>query len=231
MLDHDAAVNGNALVLADPAWTARPSSPDPLLAALKPQADLAAIRLTIDGAQLEVAFRVDADEHRRRREAGSGAATSTGLLHALWSLPRGVAVTAGELPDVKVQRLRATKFADECGDGFLRQYEPAGIVVAIAVAGSRPKQTIDRATRHAPVFQRVAVLRARPKRSFASVCSYAATAGVGLVIDYGDGVDTLVVPPPAVRGVPGVLRWWLAELAYREWLQESTQPVSCGFGS
>jgi hypothetical protein len=188
---------------------------------------LEAARVRVDGLELVVVFQLSYDEHARRLSRGVGAVVSTGLLHGLWLLPSGLPVRREEVPEVKARRLEvAVGLVDVVGGSFVRTYEPVGKVVGIAACGADPRRVLRQATRQSPVFGRAAVLQRRPSRGVAQLVSSCVAAGVGLAVDDRSGLEVMVPVPAPVVGVPGVLRWWLAELAYEAWLQERVQLVS-----
>lgn len=199
----------------------------PLSAALSHTCGFVETTIRIDGGGLLVAFVLDNVEHERRRDVGVAAATSTGLLHALWLLPALVPVPASALPPVKVKRLRASEgWVHESPSGFERDFNPAGQVIAVGLIGRDGRRLLDRTVAQPPVFERVAFLRSSAPRSLPHLTERAVAAGVGLWLLDGDTGREVVAPLPALRGVPGVFRWWVAELAYSSWLQDRTQPVS-----
>lgn len=187
---------------------------------------LPVVPVRLDGRVVIAAFAPDADEHERRSAAGAGAVTSCALLYGLWLLPAGVPVPAEAIPEVKRHRLRAAEhFAHEDGRSFERLYSPAGTVKAIGIAGPDTERSVEQAIRFTPIVQRVVVTDPAAQPSSAAL-DRAERWGVGVVTAREDGCDLLLRPAPAVIGVPAVYRWWLAELAYESWIQESAQPVS-----
>lgn len=184
---------------------------------LRDGCDCAVIELHIDGLRFGVEFRVDWGEHRRRQRLGLGAATNTGLLHALWELPAGLAIPADCLDERNRTTLR------ELGDGyvegtatFTRTFTPAGSISAVVVVADRMSGALSRVGRLPPIFWRIAAARRQPAnvREAAMLC---ARIGVGGVVVTPDGATEVAAPKSPVRGVPAVYRWWLSELAYRNW--------------
>jgi hypothetical protein len=135
-------------------------------------------------------------------------------------------VPAAAIPERKRQHLRtAGHFAREDGGYVERLYSPAGAVRAIAIAGADIERSVGQAIRFTPIVQRVVVADVTAQLSSATL-GLAERWGVGVVRATEDGCDVLRHPAPAVVGVPAVYRWWLAELAYEGWRQQSAQPVS-----
>ena len=196
-----------------------------LTCALGAAVDLKVLLVTIDGMRLAIAFEPDFAEHNRRHALGVGAVTATSVLHGLWLLPNGVPVPAAALPDHKRDRLsRFPALVTSIDDHFRRTYEPPGVVRALAGGGRSARRAVDRVARFSPIFYRYAVVKG--DHSLPAVITYAAKKGVGVLqTDRGEG-RLVSSAPGAVRGVPAVYRWWVAELAYEAWLYESTQPVS-----
>jgi hypothetical protein len=182
--------------------------------------------MRLDGRPLIAAFEVDPAEHTRRLTLGAGAVASRSVLHGLWLLPAGIPVQADEIPAVKRRRLRdSSHFAAETELGFERLYSPAGIVRAVAFAGSDPTRCVEQAIRFTPIVQRVVVTDPDMPASN-EARRLALEFGVG-IIEAGKRENVMVEQPAdAVVGVPAVYRWWIAELAYEAWLQLSAQPVS-----
>lgn len=194
--------------------------------ALEDLTGLPAVAIRLEGKELAAAFDPDVGEHVRRSRVSAGAVTSRALLHGLWLLPAGVPVPTAAIPERKRQHLRtAGHFAQEDGGCLERLYSPAGAVRAIAIAGADIERSVERAIRFTPIVQRVVVTDIATRPSSGTL-ALAEDWGVGVVRARADGCDVLLHPAPAVVGVPAVYRWWLAELAYEGWLQQSAQPVS-----
>lgn len=194
--------------------------------ALEELTGLPAVVARLEGKEMVAAFDPDVGEHERRSTAGTGAVTSRALLHGLWLLPSGIPVPTAAIPEQKLQHLRsAGHLAQEDGECLERLYSPAGAVRAIAIAGADIERSVAQAIRFTPIVQRVVVADVTTQPSSATL-GLADRWGVGVVRAREDGCDVLRHPAPAVVGVPAVYRWWLAELAYEGWLQQSAQPVS-----
>lgn len=199
----------------------------PLLQALGGDAHGDEVTIRIDGRLLRVIFEPDRLEHAARTDRGVGAVTSTGLLHALWLLPAQVPVAPSAVPDVKLDRLRAApQLVREDQDGLHRLYSPAGRVTAIGVMGCRPWQVIEATALQSPAFRRMALVERTRSRISPALARNAIAAGIGLALVDSVSTETLVPSPRALLGVPGVFRWWIAELAYRAWSQDRSQLVS-----
>ncbi|MEO7572115.1 MAG: hypothetical protein ABIX10_06735 [Acidimicrobiales bacterium] len=194
--------------------------------AVRALTSLPVVDLTVDGVAMLAAFQPDDHEHRRRTALDVGAVTSTGLLHGLWLLPSGLPVPIDEVPDHKRRHLDAApNLVDVTDAGYQRRYSPPGVVRAVAFGGSRIGRTLQRAARFTPIVQRF-VYSEGPMRPSAARVSEAVDAGVGLLECVASNARLLLEPSPAEVGVPAVYRWWIAELAYENWIYESAQPVS-----
>lgn len=199
---------------------------DDALQAIETLTMLPTVLVRIEGRELIAAFDPDVGEHERRSAVGAGPVTSRALLYGLWLLPAGVRVPNEAIPEVKLQRLRAARhFAYDDGRSFERLYSPAGAVRAIAIAGSNSERNVEHAIRFTPIVQRVVVADSASEPSSATL-DLAERWGIGVVTARRCDCEVLVQPAPAVVGVPAVYRWWLAELAYESWIQQSAQPVS-----
>jgi hypothetical protein len=202
----------------DPA-VARLAAARAALAALgnRDSCECSVVELRIDGSRFAVRFDLDRHEHRRRQQVGAGAATHTGLLHALWELPAHVPVPATCLDDLDLSTLR------ELGAGYVegtemltRTFAPAATVTAVVVVAKGMNEALARASRLPPIFWRLAASSRRPAR-FDMAIAAGHASGVGGVVVGGDGTEVVVAPRSPIRGVPAVYRWWLGELAYRNW--------------
>lgn len=180
------------------------------------------VRFSIDGLRMIGALALCPHEHERRQRAGIGAVTSTALLHGLWLLPRGGSTPPDLLPDVKVQRLRAaSNVAIETDEGFIRTYEPPGVLRSVVFCDSSVGRSVDRAARFTPIVQRFALLDEEHLVVPPSVEWVAREWGVGIIgLRQGSGPRILVPASLAEIGVPSVYRWWVAELAYKSYLRE-----------
>lgn len=185
-----------------------------LRACLGEQCRCSVVELCIDGARFAVTFDVDQQEHRRRSEAGLGAATDTGLLHALWELPEGIPTPAVALTDRDLSTLRHLGAGYVQGSATLtRLYVPAGVIGAVVVVAGTLGEAVASAARLPAIYRRLAVCHRRPID--AGSIEYGRRVGVGAVLVSGSAAEVVVAPREPVLGVPAVVRWWLAELAYR----------------
>ncbi len=180
------------------------------------------VRFSIDGLRMIGAFALCPQEHERRQRVGIGAVTSTAMLHGLWLLPRGGSTPPDLLPDIKVRRLRAApQVAIETDAGFIRAYEPPGVLRAVVFCSSSVQRSVDRAARFTPIMQRFALIDEEHQAVPTSVEWVAREWGVGIIGLRQESSPRVLVPAsPAEIGVPGVYRWWVAELAYERYLQQ-----------
>lgn len=175
------------------------------------------VELCIDGSNLVALFEVDAAEHDRRTAVGVGAATSTGLLHALWELPEGV-----QIPRSRLSR-RDLSTIETLGHGFVkgaddltRVYVPAGHISALVVVKRDLSTAIKRTSLLPGIYWRVAAAT-RSGPPFDEAHATSVRTGVGATVVSGGEVTVVAEPHAPVIGLPAVVRWWLAELAYRNW--------------
>jgi hypothetical protein len=196
------------------------------LAAMHDLTSLPVVTISLDSRRLGAAFDPDLQEHDRRSALGVAAVTSRPLLHGLWLLPTGIPVPATAIPAKKLSRLRdAQHLVIESRAGLERTYSPPGAVRAVYFTGSKALRSIERAARFTPIVERVVITRPGVHAS-QGARSLAREFGIGLIEALDDGSNVILSPRPAVLGVPAVYRWWIAELAYASWLQQSAQPVS-----
>lgn len=175
----------------------------------------------LDGRPVLMAFELDSTEHARRHDGGSiGPVPSRGLLHALWTLPEGLA-----WPISGLDRLDADTLKQE-GDGFVamngasvtRLYRPAGRVHAIGLAGRRLVDAVAAASQLPPIFRRYAIA-AKGTGTDRDAVAAARAIGVGAAVSSPGALRVFARAEPPLVGVPGIYRWWLAEVAYRSLLQ------------
>ncbi len=194
--------------------------------ALGEVSSLPVVDLTVDGLSLLAAFERCEAEHARRHALRQGAVTTTALLHGLWLLPHGLAISVSGIPDHKLDRLRAaTHLVTLHDERLVRDYVPAGVVRAVAFAGASVDIALRRAARFTPIVQRFAVV-SESVRVNQSAIEAAGSCGVGVLKVGKNSTQVLVEAATALKGVPAVYRWWIAELAYERWLYDNTQPVS-----
>jgi len=178
--------------------------------------------LSIESRRLFASLALSRVEHHRRQEIGAGAVTSTGLLHALWELPAGVPIPWNVLSgrDADTLRFHGSRWVQDDGACVVRRYEPAGKLRVVAIHDERLGRALERVARVPPVYERVAVWTRSGRRRGAPEAhlAMAAMLGIGIVAVEDDKPSVLVHPAPAQPGMPSVYRWWMAELAYRNWL-------------
>lgn len=191
------------------------------------------IPLCVDGCFYIAGLRLDPSEHLRRREIRLGAATSTGLLHALWELPLGVPFPTRALAprDRETLKQEGRGWAQEQREEVVRVYRPAGVIGCIAVPDKSLAKAVQRAATHPPTVRRTAVWTTSTNDVSAGAMALLLRArrlGVGVLAVDDSRVCELVRPADATGGRPAVFRWWQAELAYRNWLRSTAPTVRAG---
>lgn len=188
------------------------------------------VPLCIDSRPYIVGFQLSSHEHLRRQRAGLGAATSTGLLHALWELPHGIAFPQRSFSDIDRLTLMAAEdgWVEHRGDDFLRVYQPAGTIKSIAVSDRSLSRAVKKAASHPATVRRTAIwntsTNGRSPNASATLLM-AKMFGIGVLAFNGTRIRELVQPTDPIRACPVVFRWWQAELAYRNWIS-STAPTA-----
>lgn len=184
------------------------------------------VRLSVDGQHYVVGLELDPAEHRRRHENRLGAIPSTGLLHALWELPLGVAIPWHALKPIDRSTLHeeGKGWVEHTGDTVVRTYRPAGAIRSVLVSHDSLSTAVNRAGSHPPTVRRIALwahesshVSAHQEASLAR----ARALGVGVWAGLGERISQLVEPAQPMLGRPVVFRWWQAELAYRNWLSNT----------
>lgn len=189
------------------------------------------VPVRLNGMAALAAFEVDPLEHTRRIAIEAGAVTSTGLLHGLWALPEGIGVPVNSVPDHKMDLLNRAPHVASVERGLItRTYVPAGRIRAVGFAGKALRGAVRRVLRYAPLFERWAVVPADAVRSSAHLAE-AREWNVGVIAVDGADSEVLVPAAQAVRGVPGVYRWWVVEVGYEAFLYENAQALSCALAS
>lgn len=180
------------------------------------------VEMRVDRRSWFAQFRPNREEHLRRLSERVGPAVSTGLLHALWSLPEDLPVERRALTrrDVITLEAAARGFVKASDSAFTRLYRPSGVIEAIVVVSRRLQDATRRAAYFPPIYRRVAVALRPSMVGVPSSTLLGKQVGVGEVFIKDEGSDPVVIekPQPASLGVPAVYRWWMAELAYRNWL-------------
>jgi hypothetical protein len=175
----------------------------------------------LDGVHYLLRLSVDPSEEARRNVYGLGAIVDTGTLHALWAVGDPVEAAQVDPRDMATLERSVPGVIDLRRDYLVRLYQPIGAVDLVACRRSRPQLAIDRALAMPPIFQRVAIW-ARGEDLLPGelkAMDRARRDGVGLIQSDENALTVMSQPRPAIRGVPGVYRWLLAELAYHSWLQ------------
>ena len=186
------------------------------------------VELRIDGRQMFVLFELNQPEHERRQAAHLGAATSTGLLHALWELPEGERIRWDALQerDASTLRLSAGGHVEDGGEYAVRRYQPPGSIHLVAVVDSQLKRAVKTVGGQAAIFLRLAIWSGRdccPPSAVEHV-QVASRYGLGVVSVGGEQPEVILLPRREELGVPSVYRWWVCELAYRNWATR-TEPT------
>ena len=183
------------------------------------------VTLHVDGRIYLAGFLLSRSEHNRRRNHGLGAVTSTGLLHALWELPNGLAFPNSSLREIDRHTLgrQGHGWIEQRNDDVIRKYQPPGTVSSIFVADRSLARAINKAAIHPDTVMRTAIWVNQPQggtKRQSEMLLGANELGVG-VLQVGTGyLRQLVQPANPKLGRPSVFRWWHAELAYRNWLSK-----------
>lgn len=186
-----------------------------------------ALAVTLDGHRVLLSFRAARGEHDRRVRAEVRSVLSRRLLHALWTVPHGVAVSriAIDRVDVETMEAEGAGFVEVDDLSLVRLYEPAGDVDAVTIIRRRLVDAVNAVGQFPPTLRRYAVAT-RTSPSDLLAVEIAAEIGVGTVIETASEPTVLTDSAERQRGVPGVYRWWLAEVAYAQWLQANAHCTS-----
>jgi hypothetical protein len=190
-----------------------------VIAATRSDASASLVWTTLDGNDVGLLLDVTRSEHRRRVDVGVGAVGSRRLLHALWELPGAVPwpVDATDSVDVATLEADGAGFVDIDHATITRLYEPVGTVRAVVVVRPRLADALRSASLMPRIFYRLAIATREAGVDEAVAC--ARSLGVGAAVCTASELDLRVAPAAPMLGVPGIYRWWLAEVAYEEWRQ------------
>jgi hypothetical protein len=177
------------------------------------------VPLNIDGCSVVGIFEVSIEEHSRRLVSGASAITSTSALHALWELPFEVPIPLGNLtPLVQVGLKKMVGTAVESsGDQVIRTYQPPGRLLAVVAVKGNVRAGLSDLSMFPPIFYRG--LLTENSQPPSEQLALALTRGVGVVGPVSPEMRCLLSCRDPERGSPSVYRWWVAELAYRQYLR------------
>lgn len=180
--------------------------------------------VTLRGTSVELEYRLDPAEHRRRQEVGLAAITDLVALDTLLSLPVGLPVS---LPDARVGMARIPRgcvdstFDDALTPIVTRMVIPALTPVAVVVlARGRLSGKLERAGRFAPYCMRSVLVSDEPTPMQLSEASF---YGIGVLLRTGSERRTLLEPEPFTGGYSTPASWAFAEQAYAQLCQGPTQ--------
>lgn len=187
---------------------------------LSSQAGVQAVPTVVEGRRVVIAFEPDASEHTRRLALSLGSILSRRVLHALWMLPHELRWPATDLDKVDLDTLRkhGAGLVDISGGTLFRVYQPPGRILALGVGSRRLTDAVNAVREFPPIYPRYAIGWSTTGADQEAVMA-AEAFGIGALIDGPNGFVVRARTRPPEVGVPGVYRWWLAELAYGAWLQ------------
>lgn len=182
--------------------------------------------VTLRGTTVELEYRLDQNEVRRRQEVGLSAVTDLVALNTLLNLPVGLPVS---LPDARAGMARIPRgcvditFDDALTPIVTRLVVPVLTVVAIVVpAGTSGwwASTLARAGRFAPYCTRSVLVDDEPTLMQLSEASF---YGIGVLLRTGPDRRTLLEPEPFTGGYCTPASWAFAEQAYAQLCQDPLQ--------
>lgn len=178
------------------------------------------VRVFLEGRSVLLGFDPDPYEHPRRVQRGLGAVRSRRLLQALWSLPHEMPWATTGLDPVDLRTL------GEAGGGHVeftdsvirRTYQPPGLVRSVGLWRKELANAVCGVGQFPAIFSRHALATREGARCEEALAT-AAALGIGAAVSARDGLKVHTNAHPPQQGVPGVYRWWIAEMAYHEWRQ------------
>ena len=178
------------------------------------------VMTSIKGGRVMLAFEPDPYEHPRRCENSVGAVLSRRLLHASGPYPRHtLADSRADELDVATLTSEGLAALDTRRRPGCQALQPPDASVALPFKARGLERGPPRAGGFPPTFLRYAI-GVRRSMTDAEAITAAVSLGIGARVM---GPTRLVVHAESElreRGVPGIYRWWLAEVAYDAWLRQ-----------
>lgn len=215
-------------------WEQRREMTLSALRAMRPDGDDGPlVNLMLQGAPVVLKIALDWSEHRRRLTHRVGAITSTGLLHALWSIPPSPSGIR-EVPSsehLALLRDAPEMLVSQSDNRLTRTYNPAVRVLLVAVPRQYARTALRTALAMPPMFERLALWREHTGPAGHALSSYARDRGIGQLHLRDDREPrTIALPDPPIPATPSVFNWWISEIAYSQ-LLKNTQDSSWRLGS
>jgi len=176
--------------------------------------------VSIEGSNVLLTFEADPTENMRRQAAAVRAVRSRRLLHALWQLPTGLEWPSSRLDPVDIATFdrEGVGFVVTTQGGIRRTYEPPGRVAAIAVRRQALSNAVSAVAQLPAVYYRYA-FGSTVTRHDDSAIAAAQGLGIGAGVEVCDQLIVHCLAGTPIVGIPGIYRWWLAEIAYEAWLR------------
>jgi hypothetical protein len=162
----------------------------------------------------------DADELTRRQQLGYGAHTDRRVIGRVADLPLGVWIPRAEV-DLRDVDPAVHALVQVDGSKIRRVSRPPLAVSLVVVSGGSWRDTLDRASRFAPVAPRAALIRHRPVDRDAATLK-ATWLEAGLAVGSSSGVDVVAHPGDRV-GDDAMFHWWFTETVYAAHLELSAR--------
>ncbi|MFE4518366.1 hypothetical protein ACFRMQ_29780 [Kitasatospora sp. NPDC056783] len=173
--------------------------------------------VTVLGTHAVIAYRRDAQEYQRRREAGTGALGRSDVLDLLMSLPVDEPVPTAALNEAERRTLKAVpKGAVDRESGMVtrRAIQPLRVDLAV-VFGRGWESAMEKAERFTPFCARAVLVEGALRRREEAMMQ-ADFYGIGLFVAVGGDVDVLVPPRPFVRKRHSTAAWRFVEDVHRQ---------------
>ncbi|WP_370355158.1 hypothetical protein [Catenulispora sp. EB89] len=169
------------------------------------------------GRSVEVAYRLNQQEHSRRLDAGLGSLCASDQLDMLLGLPSGLPVPVESLTARERRTLRRIPSGALERSGHLVQrhaVQPLMVdMVLVPVRGWR--SGLQDAGRFAPFAMRMMSLTSAPS-DVQSLVLEASYYGIGVLVADGDDQEVLVPPRPFIRRRHTAAGWQFVEQVYQQ---------------
>lgn len=180
------------------------------------------VRIDLPEGPVTVAVKVDESEHLRRAVSGVGAIVDRRVVVALWELPHRLSIPGSGIPGWASTRLACAGAGIVAFDdgSFERIACPPLVVSGAVAAGRKFERLLQRVGQLSAVAPMAVVIQREVDQADPGLLE-ANLYGVGVGCSI-NGQLTRVSEPEPVVPMPGPFLWWVAELAYGQLIDGTT---------
>ncbi|MFJ9846858.1 hypothetical protein ACIRYZ_41785 [Kitasatospora sp. NPDC101155] len=173
------------------------------------------VMLSVLGTRALLLHRVDETEHRRRQATDAERLDRISALECLLSLPVGLPLPAGSLPEqAEVRNL--PRGAVEWNTDLVTRRAVRPLTIDLAVVRAADRRTgLERAGRFAPFCRRAVLLDEDPRARLDETVAEAAFYGIGVLVNEPNGVRMALEPEPYRPQRHTAAAWHFVEELYR----------------